>query len=180
MNFIFKPFKTVNIILISVLILLIFLLGWTANNLVSSMISVNSEQPFSLSFISLTSPKGLEKQSPSDNIREDQIHVYKDRVVLDIEDATWGSFTDTNSMDPFLDKGSNSIEIQPKQPAQVNIGDIISYKNNAGEILIHRIVKTGVDEKGLYYIVKGDNNPVEDPEKIRFDQIHGVLVGIIY
>ena len=61
------------------------------------------------------------------------------------------------------------------------MGDIISYRSSiAGGLVVHRVIGTGVDDQGVFYIVQGDNNPVRDPEKVRFDQIHGVLIGIIY
>ena len=35
-------------------------------------------------------------------IKKDQIHVFENQVVLDIEGVTWAEFTDTNSMDPLF------------------------------------------------------------------------------
>jgi hypothetical protein len=34
--------------------------------------------------------------------------------------------------------------------------------------------------RGFYFIVKGDNNRVSDPGKIRFEQIDRVLFAIIW
>jgi len=36
------------------------------------------------------------------------------------------------------------------------------------------------DDKGIYYITKGDNLKSNDNIKIRFKQIEGVIVGIFY
>lgn len=84
-------------------------------------------------------------------------------------------------MDPFLDEGSNGIEIFPDSPEDIKIGDIISYRfNQYDDIIIHRVIEIGEDENGIYYIAKGDNNKYLYSEKIRFDQIRGVLIGIIY
>ncbi|MFC1741576.1 hypothetical protein ACFL3V_03500 [Nanoarchaeota archaeon] len=122
-----------------------------------------------------------ERLSPSDHVKESQIHVYDNRVVLDVEGATWASFTDTNSMDPFLDESSNSIEMRPENADDIEPGDIISYRSGiAGDLVVHRVISKDVDSDGVFYIVKGDNNPTQDPEKVRFDQIHGVLIGIVY
>lgn len=132
-----------------------------------------------------TSPKtsifsiANEKLSPSDWIKEDQIKVYHNSVKLKIKNATWVKFTDTNSMDPLLDETANALEIVPTNPIQIKPGDIISYKIN-DKIIIHRVINIGTDDKGYYYIVKGDNNNREDPIKVRFSQIVGVLVAIIY
>jgi signal peptidase I len=100
---------------------------------------------------------------------------------LDIKDAVWSNFADTNSMDPFLDANSNGIEIKPDSADQIQVGDIISYKSEyANGIIIHRVIEKGSDEQGTYFKVKGDNNSLKDPGKIRFSQIEGVLIGILY
>lgn len=122
-----------------------------------------------------------EKSSPSDHIKESQIHVLEDKIILDIKDASWAKFTDTNSMDPVIDAGSNSIELKPKSSEDVKVGDIISYHSEyADGLIIHRVVEVGEDSTGWYVRVKGDNLEQKDPGKIRFSQIEGVVVGVIY
>jgi hypothetical protein len=122
-----------------------------------------------------------ERDSPSDWVGEDSIHVYSDRVVIDISDPQWATFTNTNSMDPVIDSGSHAIEIVPRSASQLEVGDIVSYKSDYVDgTVIHRIVDIGEDSQGWYCKTKGDNNPFEDPGKIRFDQIKRVLVAIIY
>jgi hypothetical protein len=120
-----------------------------------------------------------EISSPSDWVKEDQIKVYEDKVVLEINNTIWASFTNTNSMDPFLDEDSHALEIIPQDENEINIGDIISYQTAYG-VVIHRVIEKDVDEKGMYYLVKGDNNLFKDPFKVRFDEIKGVVVAIIY
>lgn len=120
-----------------------------------------------------------ERPSPQDWISENNIHVYKDKVVIKIDDPQWSTFTDTNSMDPVIDFGSNALQVVPKSPEQIEVGDIVSYKY-AGGVIIHRVVGTGYDERGWFAIMKGDNNPREDPGKVRFNQVQRVVVGIIY
>ena len=122
---------------------------------------------------------GQEQHSPGDWIKEGQISVYNDRVILELQNPLWASFTDTNSMDPYLDETSNAIEIQPNHPDDIVVGDIIAYKTGYG-VLVHRVIEKGSDEHGVYYIVKGDNNQVRDPFKVRFQDIEGVVVAIIY
>lgn len=122
---------------------------------------------------------GKELSSPSDWIQEDQINVYPNKIIIDMEGATWAGFTNTNSMDPFLDETANAIEIKPADPQQIKVGDIISYKTAYG-VMIHRVTETGDDDKGIYYIVKGDNNRLSDPFKVRFEDVQGVVVAIIY
>jgi hypothetical protein len=161
------------------LVLAVFSLGWLLNTALTSFVYYDAEKPFYFSFVPFMA--GPERASPSDHLAESQIHVYDDRVVIDVPGATWASFTDTNSMDPFFDDTANSIELAPKSPADVDVGDIISYSSGiTDDLIVHRVVSKGVDSDGVFYIVKGDNNPAQDPEKVRFGQIHGVLIGILY
>lgn len=120
-----------------------------------------------------------EIMSPDDRITEDQIKVYEDHVVLEIDEPIWSSFTDTNSMDPLLDAGANGIEIVPASEDDIHLGDIISYKTESG-IVVHRVIDIGSDEEGIYYTVKGDNNPLEDNVKVRFEDVQGIVVAVVY
>ena len=122
-----------------------------------------------------------ERPSPHDWIGEDQIHVYDSRIVIDVQGAEWASFTDTNSMDPVIDSGSNAIELVPERPDQIHIGDIVSYASLYSQgTIIHRVVEIGSDEQGWYCRMKGDNIDSPDPGKVRFSQIRRVVVGILY
>src|SRR3989344_2766401 len=119
------------------------------------------------------------KLTPPDRIKESQIHVYEDKIIIDIKNPKWARFANTNSMVPFLDQGSNAIQVQPESPEDIQLGDIISYQYE-DSIIIHRVIEIKEDEKGKYYIAQGDNNPEPDPVKIRFPQIRRILVGVIY
>ncbi|MBI4895719.1 MAG: signal peptidase I [Candidatus Aenigmarchaeota archaeon] len=158
--------------IIAILMIAAFALGYLAAN--PSVLSAPTEV-----IAANLDGKAIERISPQDHIKENQILVTSDKITLNIKDASWSTFTDTNSMDPVLDQGSNGIEVAPASINDVKVGDIISYRSKYG-LIIHRVVKTGFDEQDWYALVKGDNNPVNDPDKVRFDQIHGVLVAIIY
>lgn len=151
-----------------ILIFVPFLLGLITSQAVSDNMSF--EMPFSY---------GQEKISPHDRIDESQIFVYNDKVILQMKGASLAEYADTNSMDPLLDEGSNGIEIELKDENDVHVGDIVAYETSIG-LIVHRIVEIGNDEKGKYFILKGDNNIENDPYKVRFNQIKYVLVGIIY
>ena len=152
---------------------LIFIIGWLSADLYSFVTNLNIEKPFSFS--------DNELKSPSDWVKEDQIKIYQNRVLINIENASWARFSDTNSMDPLIDEESNSIEIKPRSNEDLKVGDIISYEAKFTKgTLIHRIVKIDYDEDGWYALTKGDNNKNIDPQKVRFEQIKGVLIGIIY
>jgi len=161
------------------LLVLVFLLGWAGNNVYSMVQSYS----FNVDGISQESPFIVSKEqaSPKDRIKESQIHVYDDYVVIDVSDPEWSTFTDTNSMDPFLDKGANAIHIVPQDEDELQVGDVVAYEPSfTDSTVIHRIIEIGEDEDGKYFIMKGDNNSQADPGKVRFDQIRRVLVAIIY
>jgi len=175
-----------NDTLIAVVVLgLTFSLGAAAMVVASAALDVPvSEQP-----VWLGQPR--ERSSPSDTLTEDQIRVYRDGVevsldgldeewelFLDLDDPTWSTFTDTNSMDPVFDQGANTVRIKVP-PETLQEGDIISYRRG-DSIIIHRIVHKDVDEQGLYFVLKGDNNPASDPGKVRPGQILGKVVAILY
>jgi hypothetical protein len=155
-------------------IVCVFLVGWLSGNIV--VYNNNSEIPFSFSIFAAP-----EKYSPSDHIKKEDIHVYNDKVLIDMKGVEWAEFTDTNSMDPFIDADANSLEIKPGSTDEIKIGDVISYKpKNFSGLVIHRVIETGKDETGWYAIAKGDNLKDPDPDKIRFEQISGVLIGVLY
>ena len=117
--------------------------------------------------------------SPGDWIKVSQIKVYDNRVIIDLEGASWTTFTNTNSMDPFLDETAHAIEISPQSAEAINVGDVVSYQTSLG-IIIHRVVEKGEDSEGIYYLVKGDNNNLIDPVRVRFSDIVGVVVAVVY
>lgn len=137
------------------------------------------QRPFS--FDGVRSYSSDEMLSPGDWIKESNVMITDDKVIIDIPNATWARFTDTNSMDPVIDIGANSIEIRPPSKESLKVGDIISYSSEYIDgLVIHRIVDIKEDQKGTYFITRGDNNNVNDPQRVRFDQIKGVVIGILY
>lgn len=162
------------------LLFIFFLSGWVASNLYLNFNTLaNVETPFSFRY--LFSSEGPELQSPGDHVPEDAIAVYDDRVLLRIPGASWAKYADTNSMDPVLDENANGIEIAPQTAEDIQAGDIISYEPRFTKgLVVHRVVETGYDSAGWYAVVRGDNNLGADPQKIRFEQVHGVLAAIVY
>ena len=150
------------------LVIVAFFLGYSISN------NQETQMPQSYSI------EEKNTSSPSDWIKENQIQVQKDKVIINIENAKWAKFTDTDSMLPFLDENSNAIEVIPRNENDIKIGDIVSYRAFTNDIVIHRVIEKGTDEQGVYFILKGDNNPYPDPEKVRFSQVQRVLVAVIY
>ncbi|MFT4305174.1 MAG: signal peptidase I [Candidatus Woesearchaeota archaeon] len=147
-----------------------FLLGiLLASQLINS--TDNLEIPYTISSPDL--------MSPSDTIKEHQIRVYNDKVIIDIE-AEWAKIANTKSMDPVLDEGTFVLQIIPQNENEIHLGDIVTYINSEGMRIIHRVIGIEKDEIGTYFILKGDNNKNPDPYKVRFDMIDRKLVGILY
>jgi|TARA_Y100000031_G_C8178983_1_gene365491 hypothetical protein len=120
-----------------------------------------------------------EKPSPFDRINENDIEIYNNKIIINIKNSNWRKFIDSNSMDPLIDQGTTTIEIKPRKN-EIKVGDIISYNVDEYDYaLVHRVVKIGNDEEGIYFITKGDNYWKED-SKVRFSQIEGIVVGVLY
>ena len=119
-----------------------------------------------------------ESKASSNFIEEDSIEAYSDRVVIHIDDPIITRYTDSGSMEPFLSKTANGVEIKPRSENEINIGDVITFEKD-GLLIVHRVIEKGKDEKGTYFVTRGDNNNIDDG-KIRFEEIESVLVGILY
>lgn len=116
--------------------------------------------------------------APSDFIKENQIEIYDDRIIIYVKDASMSRYASTGSMIPVLNENSNGIRIIPKSEEDINLGDIITFERG-NELIVHRVVEKGSDETGVYFITRGDNNSVND-EKIRFKDIKYKTIAIVY
>ena len=117
--------------------------------------------------------------SPSDRINMDNVQVFSDRAIIDMDDLIFAKIKDTHSMEPVLNSGSISLELPPDVPSNIKVGDIISFEQE-GKVIIHRVVLVGEDPEGWFAATKGDNNEEPDPSKVRFDSVKGIVVGILY
>lgn len=75
----------------------------------------------------------------------------------------------SGSMEPQLPVGS-IIYVQPQ--IAYAAGDIIAFKNQAGQTITHRVADIRFDE-GTTYITKGDANNVKDTAPVPTDKIIG-------
>ncbi|MBW3018016.1 signal peptidase I [Candidatus Woesearchaeota archaeon] len=168
------------LILVAVFIISITVsvIAFESNNQVQKQIAKSDDTDIPAKQLLLS---GEDQPSPSDWIKEEQITVLKDRVVIYLDNPSWARFADTNSMDPLIDIGSHGVEIKPESPEQIRVGDVIAYKTEDFDgVIIHRVHEIGQDDQGYFFITKGDNNKVDDGIKIRFNQIMGVLVIVIW
>lgn len=149
-------------------ILLVFSIGFLTANLVKN--------------IDIEVPKGIlhyePVNSPIDRIFDKDIEVYRDRVVIWVENASLSEYADTKSMLPVFDKGANGVRIIPRHESDIKLGDIVTFESGYG-LIVHRVIEIGEDEQGAYFVTKGDNNLFSDG-KVRFSQIKYVTVAIVY
>lgn len=143
---------------------------------------------YSLSYVELEKPLQVgalkqistlsEGSSPGNWIKEEQIEVYSDKIIIYIENISLSNYAKTGSMRPTLDAGHNGIRIKPNSPEEIKEGDIISFSKE-NDIIVHRVVQKGQDEKGFWFITKGDNN-LQSDEKVYFEQIRYITIGVLY
>ncbi len=117
---------------------------------------------------------------PKDRIAEDKIMIKSNKVEISVDSPLIAKFTDTGSMLPSITSTSNAIEIVPDSPAEISVGDIVSYKTEEGLVVIHRVIETGTDQEGWYGVMQGDNRNIPDQDKVRFSQVERIVVAIIY
>ncbi len=151
---------------------LVFLLGFISASSLGYFLVYGLEIPLSLSL------NNNSNNAPFDFIKEDNIMIYDDKIVISIDGASLSRYAPTGSMIPVLDEGSNGIRIQPNNPEDVHIGDIITFQKNQS-LIVHRVIDKGTDEQGDYFITKGDNNTFSDG-KIRFKDVKYITIGIIW
>lgn len=120
--------------------------------------------------------------SPSDRIQLRQIQVENNKLTLTYNTNLYLSeYAPTKSMLPLFDSGHNGIEIIPQKASDIKIGDIIAYQSDiVNGLVVHRVIDVKQDDKGAYFTLKGDNNTEQDPEKVRFNQIKFILIGVLY
>ncbi len=167
-------FKMVKINIESILkIGIVFLFGFLSANLLSYCLVYGLENPFSNGF----NFSGTDK-APHDFIKENQIEILDDKVIIHLNDASISRYAATGSMKPTLDENSNGIRIIPTSEEEIEIGDIITFKQG-NDLIVHRVIDKGTDNNGVYFITKGDNNTISDG-KVRFKDIKYVTVVIIF
>lgn len=77
----------------------------------------------------------------------------------------------SDSMEPTLYEGD--IAIVDDNPDNIQVGDIVIYNATwYSKPIIHRVIGIKHDPYGnTFYVMKGDNNPVPDPELVYRSQI---------
>ena len=161
--------KKLKVMLAICISMLIFLTGFMANYALNH-VYIDKESPFLIGFSSANQPGNW--------INEKNIQVYDDRIVIKIDNARISRYEATGSMLPVLGENANGIEIVPFSSNQIQIGDIITFQKGE-KLIVHRVIEKGKDNKGDYFITKGDNNDEADG-RVYFSQIKYVTIGLVY
>ena len=83
----------------------------------------------------------------------------------------------TGSMRPIMGKANILIFIIPEKD-EISIGDIITFKRQTdNKKIVHRVV--GKTSEGNFR-TKGDNNPSIDDYIVKFEDITGRVVGVLW
>ena len=154
---------------------IVFLAGFLCANLIFYVFLYGFEIPFSDN-LSLFSE--YDKSAPHDIVKDDEIEVLSDRIIIHINNPSLSRYAATGSMVPVFDNGANGIRIKPNSVNDIEVGDIVSFRKE-NILIVHRVIEKGEDEKGDYFITKGDNTNITDG-KIRFGDIEYITVGVIW
>lgn len=117
-------------------------------------------------------------EAPSDLVDEERIVVFDDMLVLRVANVSVSRYEGSGSMSPVFDEGANGIRVVPGGEDDISVGDIVSYRKD-GVLVVHRVVEKGIDDGGVYFVVKGDNN-FEVDGKVRFGEIEFLTIGVIW
>lgn len=86
----------------------------------------------------------------------------------------------SGSMFPTIVGGETLLIQYAPAKEDVHVGDILYFQiKDRLEPSVHRVIEIGVDQNGWYAITQGDNNFYPD-QRIRFEQILGKVVGVLY
>lgn len=86
-----------------------------------------------------------------------------------------------HSMEPYLHAGDVDIGLRVHNDSNIQVGTIIEYYadwygNGSMMLIQHRVVGKGSDNQGQYFICRGDNNTINDPQLVRAQQIMSVYL----
>jgi|SRR3989344_1434535 len=154
---------------------IVFLAGFLCANFAFYVFLYGFELPFSNNLGFFNEPN---KSAPHDIIKDNEIEVLDDRVIIHLSKPSVSKYAPTGSMIPVFDNGANGIRIKPNSIEDIEVGDIISFRKE-NILIVHRVIEKGKDEKGDYFITKGDNTNITDG-KIRFEDVEYITVGVIW
>jgi len=107
-----------------------------------------------------------------------EIVIYISIIIIGVILAHQLNVVSSGSMEPVLYKGD--IVVIDYNPSTIEVGDIIVYKASwfENKPVIHRVVEKQTSNDGIYYVIKGDNNDIQDPYPVSRNQIISKVVMI--
>ena len=127
--------------------------------------------------------KPADVKAPRDIIKTEHITQLDGSVTINLGVPSYvSSVLDTNSMVPTVDWSHNTLLIKDFNREDLECGDVVVFQptERASELIIHRIVETGIDNQGAYYRTKGDNCTRKDPYILRNIHVRFLCIGVIY
>lgn len=79
----------------------------------------------------------------------------------------------SNSMYPTFETG-DLIIVQKTDPTKIIVDDVVTFQEESGTSITHRVIDVVNDQKGLGFLTKGDNNNIVDEQIVRAGMIEGV------
>lgn len=97
-------------------------------------------------------------------------------------DNSWKNYYEERGYDPdeFPFQGGlhegDLVIIKGIDPSNVEVGDVIVWKNETGHSTIHRVVEVSKGLGTWYFRTKGDHNLIKDPVIIQPDDVLGKAI----
>ncbi len=85
-------------------------------------------------------------------------------------------YVTTGSMKPSIRPGDLVVSVPVRK---VSSGDIVSFEQNNGTIVTHRVVGISENTKASYFETKGDNNSNSDPYPVSQSEIRGKVLTVL-
>ena len=87
----------------------------------------------------------------------------------------------SESMEPTMYRGDLLI-LQARAQEDIHLLDIVVYQDTVWHTdgpIVHRVVEIQIVNGTYYYYTQGDNNAMRDPGERTYDEIIGVVIGMI-
>jgi len=80
------------------------------------------------------------------------------------------------SMRPFIQDG-DIITISPTEDSSIKVGNVIFYRGDENNIIVHRIIKKSRKDGNTVLFVKGDAS-LSPPEKVDLKNVLGTVIEV--
>ena len=117
--------------------------------------------------------------APSTHIPFESIELYQNELRIKEPNLQYAQVR-SGSMSPVIPKGATIVEKKPNSPRDILIGDIISfYEPVSRQVVVHQVTDIYARKEGTYYATQGVANLREDPWKVPYTSVQGILVAVL-